>query len=152
MQHEQPTAQVEEVTVGTSLGAIIPTEIGHNKCNTLIDTAVTRSCISEMFYHTLCLKNMKHLFNVTLKSASGNNVQLLGTVTCPFTLGKESYTFDFIMFKHLQRPLILGVNFLKKYRMGTNWTTTGKFVLTQDNQILIESFCIDFSVVALGSR
>ena len=34
--------------------------------------------------------------------------------------------------------LIFGIDFLKRYRIGTNWSTSGKFVLSQGNQILIE--------------
>ena len=56
---------MEEVTIGT-LGATILTEVGHPKCNTLIDISVTRSCMSKMYYHTLSLDNMKHLLNVTI--------------------------------------------------------------------------------------
>ena len=40
-QHEQPTTYVEEIPIGTSLDATISTEVGHMKCNALIDTGVT---------------------------------------------------------------------------------------------------------------
>ena len=69
--YKQPTMHVEEVTIRVSLGAIIPTEVGHMKCNALVGTDATRKCISEPYYHILGFSDMKHLLNVTTISASG---------------------------------------------------------------------------------
>ena len=125
---------VEEVTISTSLGATVPLE---TKYNALIDTGTTRSCISEALYHTLMLPNVKHLFSVTVGSASGNNLQPMRFVTLSFTLGQWPYTSDFIFGKHLQRPLTLGIEFDTLHRIGTSWYNSGKFILSQNDHILI---------------
>ena len=44
----------ENVISSTSLGAtVVVTQIGNTKCNRLIDAGATRSCVSEVYYHTL---------------------------------------------------------------------------------------------------
>ena len=80
----------------------------------LFDMVVTRSCISEMYYHTIGHTNMKHLIKVTGKSASETNLQSVELLTCPLTLVQRSYTFNCIVCKHLQWPLILNTDYLKK--------------------------------------
>ena len=39
-----------------------------------------------------------------------------------FTLGQHPYTSDFIVHKHLQRPLILCIGCLKQHIFGTRWS------------------------------
>ena len=45
----------EEVIIGTKHGTTFPTQIGASICHALIDTGVTRSCISEKYYQSLPL-------------------------------------------------------------------------------------------------
>ena len=40
------------MAIGASLGNTDPTKIGHTKCNVLIDTGTTRSCMGKAYYHT----------------------------------------------------------------------------------------------------
>ena len=80
----------EGVTSGTSLGATVPTNIGHTNGSSLIDTGAMRSGIIDAYYHKLMLPNLKHLFNVTVRSASGNNLQPMGLVT----LGQNLYIYS----------------------------------------------------------
>ena len=42
--------RIEEVRVGSTVGATIPVQVGQVKCNALVDTGATRSCISKEFY------------------------------------------------------------------------------------------------------
>ena len=54
----QMIAQVQEVelvTVGTTVGATVPATLEHTLCNALVDTGVTRSCLSEEYYQQLLL-------------------------------------------------------------------------------------------------
>ena len=68
----------------------------------------------------------------------GKSFQSMGLVNCSFYLEQWQYTFDFIVCKHLQKPLILDIKFLKQHRTGTSWSNSGKFFLNQDNQVCIE--------------
>ena len=41
---------IEEITIGSTPVATAPVTNGHFYCNTLIDTGVTKSCISKKYY------------------------------------------------------------------------------------------------------
>ena len=42
---KQDVNHMEEVIIGTEQGTTFPTKIGTSKCNALIDTGATKSCI-----------------------------------------------------------------------------------------------------------
>ena len=83
------------------------------------------------------LPNLNHLFNVIIRSASENNLQPLELAMCSFTLGQNH--IHFIVCKHLQRSLILGIDFIKLNRIGSRLSPSCKFILNQDDQVLIET-------------
>ena len=52
---------VEQVILGSERGTTFPIAIQGTKCNTLIDTGATRSCISKAYFKTLPQQNLKGL-------------------------------------------------------------------------------------------
>ena len=58
---KQDINHIEEVIIGTEQGTIFPTKIGTSRCNALIDTSATRSCISEKYYQHLPSTRIHHL-------------------------------------------------------------------------------------------
>ena len=54
----------------------------------------------------------------------------MGMAECAFSLGKQRYTYKFLVCKDLSRPMILGLDFLRANRMGTYWSKTGKFYVS----------------------
>ena len=63
----------------------------------------------------------------------------MGITECTFSLGNQPYTSNFLVCKDLSRPIILGLDFLRANRIGTNWSNNGKFILNQKNSVLVES-------------
>ena len=60
--HErQKMETIEQVVIGTETGTTFPTDLQGSKCNALVDTSVTRSCISEAYFKTLPQQNLKCL-------------------------------------------------------------------------------------------
>ena len=102
---------VEQVIIGSERGTTFPIAIQGTKCNALIDTGATQSCISEAYFRTLPQQNLKELQRVAVRSASGSSLAPVGFVTCTITLGNKTFQHDFVVFKHLMRPLILGREF-----------------------------------------
>ena len=86
---------VTVVSVGTTTDASVPIQVGNSKCNALIDTGATRSVISENYYRTLMLPTPKQVYNIDVRSASGNILKTMGMTECTFSLGKQPYTYDF---------------------------------------------------------
>ena len=134
-----------EITLSNSKSAIIPAEIAHEKCKVLIDTGASRSFIREDYFKRLQdAKLIPTLRNVRIRSATGRDVQTLGRTKVQFKLGGTTYTSEFIVCRNLRRPAILGIDFLRKNRLGTTWTEEGKFALQKVDDILVESIEVFF--------
>ena len=134
-----------EITLSDSKSAIIPAEIAHEKCKVLIDTGVSRSFMREDYFKKLPnAKLMPTLRDVRIRSATGRDVQTLGRTITQFKLGVTTYTAEFIICRNLRRPAILGIDFLRKNRLGTTWTEEGKFALQKGDDILVESIEVFF--------
>ena len=76
---------------------------------------------------------------IDVRSASGNRLKTMGITECTFSLGNQPYTCNFLVCKDLSRPIILGLDFLRGNRIGTDWSNNGKFILHQKNSVLVES-------------
>ena len=134
-----------EITLSNSKSAIIPAEIANDKCKVLIDTGASRSFIREDYYRKLHnTKLMPMMRNIRIRSATGRDVQTIGKTRTQFKLGVTTYTTEFIVCKNLRRPAVLGIDFLRKNRLGTTWTEEGKFALQKGDDILVESIEIFF--------
>ena len=140
------------VTVGTTVGATVPATLEHTLCNALIDTGTTRSCLSEEYYQQLLLPGLKPVHKLQVRAASGSSLCPTGTITCDFKLGKQPFSFEFIVCRGLSRPCILGLDFLRKYKIGIGWSPNGKFQLDLHQQVLVESVKVYMSGPTLQTR
>ena len=137
--------RVMEITLSDSKSAVIPAEIANEKCKVLIDTGASRSFMREDYYRKLYnAKLMPMMRSIRIRSATGRDLQTLGRAIVQFKLGVTSYTSEFIVCKNLRRPEILGIDFLRKNRIGTTWTEERKFALQKGDDILVESIEIFF--------
>ena len=128
-QSEYNINHAEEVIIGSEQGTTFPTKMGTAICNALIDTGTTRCCISEEYYRKLQLSKIHLLQNVSLRSATGSKLALIGLVNCTFMLGDITFDFDFIVCKNLTRPLILQKSFLIQNHISVRYSENGKFIL-----------------------
>ena len=127
------------VTVGSAIGATIPTTFGQTKCNVLIDTGVMKSCMNQAYYQQLMLPATRTIHSCNIKSANGTNLCPIGTTECEFKIGTKEYKNDFIVCKNLVWPCILGADFLRKHGIWTGWSPTGKVQLISQQKFLVES-------------
>ena len=104
-----------------------------------MDTGASKSIISEEYFQQLMLPDLKQVYNVDIRSASGNQLKILGLTKCTFSIGNRSYTYDFVVCKNISRPFILGIDFLRQNLIDISWTPSGKFGLNNHEVILIES-------------
>ena len=68
--------------------------------------------MSENCYLTLMLPNLIHSHNISVRSASGQNMCPIGLVICTFCLGKQTLSYNFTGYQNLVRPFKLGLDFL----------------------------------------
>ena len=134
------------------VGATVPATLEHTLCNALVDTGVTRSCLSEEYYQQLLLPGLKPVHKLQVRTASGSSLCPTGTITCDFKLGKQPFSFEFIICRGLSRPCILGLDFLRKYKIGIGWSPNGKFQLDLHQQVLVESIKVYMSGPMLQTR
>ena len=134
------------------VGATVPATLEHTLCNALVDTGVTRSCPSEEYYQQLLLPGLKPVHKLQVRTASGSSLCPTRTVMCNFKLGKQLFSFEFIVCRGLSRPCILGLDFLRKYKIGIGWSPNGKFQLDLHQQVLIESIKVYMSGPTLQTR
>ena len=134
------------------VGATVPATMEHTLCNALVDTGVTRSCLSEEYFQQLLLPGLKPVHKLQVRTASGSSLCPTGTVTCDFKLGKQPFSFEFIVCRGLSRPCILGLDFLRKYKIRIGWSLNGKFQLDLHQQVLVESVKVYMSGPTLQTR
>ena len=140
---EQDINYMEEVIIGSEQGTTFPTKIGTSICNTLIDTGATKSCISEKYYQQLPSMKIQCLKNISVKSAMGSNLTLLGMINCSFEMGKIRFNSNLIVCKNLTRPLILGRDFLMQNHISVRYAEDRKCILDYQQHELIASIDIE---------
>ena len=130
----------------------MPPTLEHMLCNALVDTGATRSCLSEEYYQQLLLPGLTPVHKLQVRMASGSSLCPTGTITCDFKLGKQPFSFEFIICRGLSRPCILGLDFLRKYKIGIGWSPNEKFQLDLHQQVLVESIKVYMSGPTLQTR
>ena len=136
--HERHKSEVvEQVVIGSERGTTFPIDIQGTKCNALIDTDASRSCINEAYFKTLPQQTLKGLHRVAVRSASGSSLACLGFMTSNITLGNKTFQHDFVVCKHLMRPLILGREFLFKNELKVYYSKTGECRLDHKQDELV---------------
>ena len=126
------------VTVGSDIGATIPTTFEQTKCNVLIDTRAMKSCMSQAYYPQLMLPSTRPIHTYQVKSANGSNLCPVGITECEFKIGQKKYKNNSVVCKNLIRPCILGTDFLNRHGIFAGWTPTGKFKLISHQEFLVE--------------
>ena len=135
--HERHTSEVvEQVVIGSERGTTFPIDIQGTRCNALIDTGASRSCISEAYFKTLPQQTLKRLHRVAVRSASGSSLAPLGFMTSYITLRNKTFQHDFVVCKHLMRPLILGREFLFKNELKVYYSKTGECRLDHKQELV----------------
>ena len=125
--------------IGGEDRALIPISVGKKNFRGLVDTGASRSCISEKTYNTLKLPETKNFGEVRVTSATGSPIHMMGVVQCIVTVGKSGYLHQFIVCRNINRALILGIDFLRKFRIQTGWTTDGGFKVTSPENETVEA-------------
>ena len=57
----------------------------------------------------------------------------LGQVTCTFTINDQPFTQSFIVCRHMQCPVILGMDFTSTNFIGVIWTREGMRKMIRSN-------------------
>ena len=78
-----------------------------------------------------------------VRSATGSSLAPLDVVNFKVQLGDISFENDFIVCKHLGRPLILGKDFIYRHSLKVSYDEKGDCVLEHKNKHLVTVESID---------
>ena len=122
--------------------AIVPINVSGESIETLIDTGAGRSCIREAEYIKWKLPKVPETCFVVASTSTGTSINVTGWTRCKIKLGTKYYWHTFIICKNIRRKMILGLDFLRKHKIGTTWNKDGKFQVCTPTQVNIEAIRI----------
>ena len=131
--------QVHEIDLDNVSGADVKLKIADKVNVALVDTGAECSCMSEETHRIHGSSQLKSLFNINVRSASGTNLEPMAVATYSFTLGNKHYTQPFIVCRRLTQSIILGRDFLKTNKLHIGWSKQGKFQVQAGKNLLIEA-------------
>ena len=98
---------------------IVNVKLGSAWVDMEIDTGASRSTVSEEVYFSKLQSYPLSQANITLRSYSGEEVPLLGSITVPVTVGgSPTFKLDLLVVKG-KRPALFGRDWLSKIKL--NW-------------------------------
>ena len=100
--------------------------------NALYDTGTGASLINYSAYVSLG-QDLDTGYQPFMKNASGEDMGALGQVTCTFTINDQPFTQSFIVCRHMQRPVILGTDFISTNFVSIIWTREGTRKMIRSN-------------------
>ena len=99
----------------------------------MYDTGADASLINYSAYVSLG-QDLDTGYHSFVKNASGEDMGTLGQITCTFTINNQPFTQSFIVCKHMQRPVILGMDFTSTNFVGVIWTREGMRKMIRSNR------------------
>ena len=141
---QEKAAQKREININNIRlsgvrGALIPIEIDQTTPSALVDTGATRSCLSGIQYQNMGEPSFTALCRGTVRAATGGDMGLLGFLTCKLKINDKVYEHEFVVCKHLITPVILGIDFLRKFNINISWGEEGQIQLKMGTQDLVYS-------------
>ena len=120
----------------------MPINVNGENIEALIDTGAGKSCIREAEYIKWKLPKVPETCLVVASTSTGTSINVVGWTRCKIKLGTKQYWHTFIICKNIRRKMILGLDFLRKYKIGTTWNDGGRFQVCTPNQVNIEAIRI----------
>ena len=119
--------------MGKKTGTTFPITFNNNQnYNALYDTGTGASLINYSAYVSLG-QDLDTGYQPFVKNASGEDMGTLGQITCTFTINNQPFTQSFIVCKHMQQPIILGMDFTLMNFICIIWTCEGMRKMIRSN-------------------
>ena len=109
------------------------------KINMLFDTGAMKSVMSLEMYEKLKLKDLNTTSIPHVVGASGKSLVARGRTKYEVNLNGRIFCQTFVVCEHLNRPIILGRDFLIQNCIGISWIKINTCQLTQNNEVIAET-------------
>ena len=121
------------IALGKKTGTTFPITFNNKQnYNALYDTGTSASLINYSASVSLG-QNLDTGYQPFIKNASGEDMGGLGQVTCTFTINNQPFTQSFIVYRYMQQPVILGMDFTSTNFIGVIWTHEGMRKMIRSN-------------------
>ena len=86
----------------------------------LVDTGATISCVSEEFVRKLNIdiEDYERATIPAIRGVGGHLLPCLGKISFPILIDDHTFSYSFHVFRGIHNPIILGIDFLKKYKVS----------------------------------
>ena len=119
--------------MGKKTGTTFPITFNNNQnYNALYDTGAGASLINYSAYVSLG-QDLDMGYQPFIKNASEEDMGALGQIICTFTINNQPFTQSFIVCRHMQQPIILGMDFTFVNFIGIIWTSEGTRKMIRSN-------------------
>ena len=119
--------------MGKKTGTTFPITFNNNQnYNALYNTSAGASLINYSAYVSLG-QELDMGYQPFVKNASGEDMDTLSQITCTFTINNQPFTQSFIVCRHMQQPIILGMDFTSMDFIGIIWTCKGMRKMIRSN-------------------
>ena len=119
--------------MGKKTGTTFPITFNNNQnYNALYDTGAGASLINYSAYVSLG-QNLDTGYQPFVKNTSGEDMGTLSQITCTFTINNQPFTQSFIVCRHMQQPVILGMGFTSTNFVNIIWTHEGTRKMIRSN-------------------
>ena len=114
----------------------VVTKFGKLKKKSLWDTGAGKSVCSKTVYNEIDdeFKSPLRPSPIKIRAANQTYISNLGECTLKFRLGREEFTYDFLVSDGLGQDIILGYNFASDHLIGTIWDQEKRMWLTKDGR------------------
>ena len=117
---------ISNVSTKTNLKSnFVEVSIANQKSKALVDTGSSLSCIHQSLLSKIDsdFQNLKPSQHTHVMGVSGHLLRVKGTVTLNLKIGENNFPQTFHVFDNIQHPLIIGIDFLTKYKCKIDFET-----------------------------
>ena len=107
-----------------SNAAITRGMLGKTEVDVMLDSGSSISLIQESIAMELSVKRTPPPVGLTLVSAAGDDIPVLGCITVPLCVETLQVTHPLIIVQSLIAPVILGLDFLQKHKLVLDFTSS----------------------------
>ena len=95
-----------------------------------IDSEASCNCISETLWDKIKTSNKLVKSSITLTGAGGSKLAFLGFADIACSIGRLTFTDEFVVIKGMVSDMLLGIRWEHKLNILTGWTKKGNHYIT----------------------
>ena len=96
-----------------------------------VDLGASQNCISKSLWNRIRVSNKLTKPNVVLTEAGGSKPSLLGFSEITCSIGRFTFTEEFVVIEGMVSDMLLGIQWEHKFNIHTGWTQKGNHYISR---------------------